>query len=150
MVWFQQPGVADEALARDVRRTLTTERVWTARWAEEDGAAPERAGWLSEKELAVYIEAFERTGFTGGLNWYRNMDRNWELGADVADRRVEQPAMFLTGENDPVRGFMPAAAMDGWVTDLRADVLVADAGHWVQQERPQEVNAALLEFIAEL
>jgi pimeloyl-ACP methyl ester carboxylesterase len=150
MVWFQQPGVADEALARDVRRTLTTKRVWTARWAEEDDAAPERASWLSEEELAVYVEEFERTGFTGGLNWYRNMDRNWELGADVADRRVEQPAMFLTGENDPVRGFMPAAAMDGWVTDLRADVLVAHAGHWVQQERPQEVNAALLDFIGGL
>jgi pimeloyl-ACP methyl ester carboxylesterase len=150
MVWFQQPGVADEALARDVRRTLTTKRVWTARWAEEDGAQPERASWLSEEELGVYVEAFERTGFTGGLNWYRNIDRNWELGEDVAERRIEQPAMFLTGEDDPVRNFMPAAAMDGWVTDLRANVLVAGAGHWVQQERPDEVNAALLEFLGEL
>jgi pimeloyl-ACP methyl ester carboxylesterase len=147
IVWFQQPGVADEALARDVRRTLTTKRVWTAKWALQDDAEPERADWLSEEELAVYVEAFERTGFTGGLNWYRNIDRNWALTEAVAERRVEQPAMFLTGENDPVRGFMPAAAMNGWVTDLRADVLVSGAGHWVQQERPQEVNAALLEFI---
>jgi pimeloyl-ACP methyl ester carboxylesterase len=147
MVWFQQPGVADKALARDVRRTLTTKRVWSAKWAEQDGAEPKRAEWLSEDELAVYVDAFERTGFTGGLNWYRNMDRNWELTEAVAERRVEQPAMFLTGEDDPVRNFMPAAAMNGWVTDLRADVLVAGAGHWVQQERPVEVNAALLDFI---
>ncbi len=113
IVWFQQPGVADEALARDVRRTLTTKRVWTADWALEDGAGPKRAAWLSEEELAVYVEEFERTGFTGGLNWYRNIDRNWELSEPLAERRVEQPAMFLTGENDPVRTFMPAAAMDG-------------------------------------
>ena len=58
--------------------------------------------------------------------------------------------MFLTGENDPVRKFMPAAAMDGWVSDLRAEVLVPGAGHWVQQERPAEVNAALLDFLAGL
>ena len=106
-MWFQQPGVADEALARDVRRTLTTSRQWTAQWAEEDGASRERPAWLSEEELAVYVEAFERTGFTGGLNWYRNIDRNWELTAPVAERRIEQPAMFLTGERDPVRHFMP-------------------------------------------
>ena len=150
IVWFQEPGVADAALARDVRRTLTTSRQWTAEWAEEDGRAPEVPAWLSEAELAVYIEAFERTGFTGGLNWYRNIDRNWELKAGVAERRVEQPAMFLTGERDPVRSFMPAEAMQGWVTDLRAQVVVGGAGHWVQQQEPDAVNAALLEFLRAL
>jgi pimeloyl-ACP methyl ester carboxylesterase len=151
IVWFQQPGVADAALASDVRRTLTTSRQWTAQWAEEDPVrTPRRPDWLAEEELAVYVEAFERTGFTGGLNWYRNMDRNWELTAAVAERRVEQPAMFLTGELDLVRGFMPAEAMDGWVTDLRANVVVPGAGHWVQQQAPQEVNAALLDFLETL
>lgn len=147
IVWFQEPGVADEALARDVRRTLTTSRQWTAEWASEDGPEPRRAEWLSEEELAVYVEAFERTGFTGGLNWYRNIDRNWELSEPVADRRVGQPAMFLTGELDPVRRFMPAEAMHGWVTDLRAQIVVPGAGHWVQQEAPEDVNEALLEFL---
>lgn len=147
IVWFQQPGVADAALARDVRRTLTTKRVWTADWASEDGAPPERAEWLSEEELGVYVDAFERTGFTGGLNWYRNIDRNWELTEPFAERRIELPAMFLTGERDPVRQFMPAAAMHGWLTDLRGEHVIAGAGHWVQQERPDEVNAALLEFL---
>jgi pimeloyl-ACP methyl ester carboxylesterase len=150
IVWFQQPGVADEALARDVRRTLTTSRQWTADWALEDGSEPRLPPWLSEQELAVYVEAFERTGFTGGLNWYRNMDRNWELTEPVAERRVEQPAMFLTGELDMVRRFMPAEAMRGWVKDLRAEIVVPDAGHWVQQQAPEEVNAALLEFLGGL
>ncbi|HTZ88168.1 MAG TPA: alpha/beta hydrolase [Solirubrobacteraceae bacterium] len=150
IVWFQTPGVADEALASDVRRALTTSRQWTAEWAREDGAELKRPAWLSEEELAVYIEAFERTGFTGGLNWYRNIDRNWELTEPLAERRVEAPAMFLTGELDPVRRFMPAEAMRGWVEDLRAEVVVEGAGHWVQQQAPQEVNEALLEFLREL
>jgi epoxide hydrolase A/B len=148
IVWFQEPELADEALARDVRRTLTTSRQWTAAWAREVGSAPELAPWLSEEELAVYVNAFERTGFTGGLNWYRNIDRNWELTESVADRHVVQPALFLTGELDPVSRFMPAGAMRGWVDDLRAEVIVPGAGHWVQQQAPDAVNAALLEFLA--
>jgi pimeloyl-ACP methyl ester carboxylesterase len=147
IVWFQQPGVADAALASDVRRTLTTSRQWTAEWAREDGARREPPPWMSEQELDVYVEAFQRTGFTGGLNWYRNIDRNWELTTAVAERRIEQPALFLTGELDPVRRFMPAEAMHGWVTDLRAEIVVPGAGHWVQQQAPEAVNAALLEFL---
>jgi pimeloyl-ACP methyl ester carboxylesterase len=150
IVWFQEPDVADTALAQDVRRTLTTSRQWTADWAEEDGGRREPPAWLSEQELDVYVEAFERTGFTGGLNWYRNIDRNWELSEPFAERRIEQPAMFLTGGLDPVRNFMPAEAMNGWVTDLRAEIVVDGAGHWVQQQAPEAVNAALLEFIAAL
>jgi pimeloyl-ACP methyl ester carboxylesterase len=102
---------------------------------------------MTEEDLAVYVEAFERTGFAGGLAYYRNIDRNWELTADLDDRRIDQPAMFLTGERDPVRQFMPAEAMDGWVTDLRAHVVVPGAGHWVNQEAPREVNRALLEWL---
>jgi len=147
IVWFQRPGVADTALAADVRRTLTTSRQWTSQWAEEVGSEPRLPTWMSEQELAVYIDAFERTGFTGGLNWYRNIDRNWELTAPVAARGVSQPALFLTGERDPVRSFMPAEAMRGWVSDLRAEVVVPGAGHWVQQEAPEAVNSALLEFL---
>ncbi len=150
MVWFQEPGVADEALSRDVRRTLTTSRQWTSDWAEQDGAEPRRPDWLSEQELQVYIDAFERTGFTGGLNWYRNIDRNWEVTAPYDGRRIEQPSMFLTGELDPVRTFMPVEAMDGLVTGMRARIVVPGAGHWVQQQAPEAVNEALLGFLAEL
>jgi pimeloyl-ACP methyl ester carboxylesterase len=147
IVWFQQPGVADAALARDVRRTLTTSRQWTAGWADEDSSPGRLPAWLSEAELAVYVEAFERTGFTGGLNWYRNIDRNWKLTEPVAERRVQQPALFLTGERDPVRTFMPAEAMQGWVTDLREQIVLPGACHWIQQEQPEQVNAALLRFL---
>ncbi len=150
IVWFQEPGVADAALASDVRRTLTTSRQWTAQWAEEDGAQRKRPDWLSEDELQVYVDAFERTGFTGGLNWYRNIDRNWERTEPYGERRIEQPALFLTGELDPVRSFMPAEAMDGWVTDLRASIVVPGAGHWVQQQEPALVNDALLVWLGSL
>ena len=150
IVWFQTPGVADGELARDVRRTLTTSRQWTKEWALEEGRVPKLAPWMSEQELAVYVDAFDRTGFTGGLNWYRNIDRNWELTEAVADRHVVAPALFLTGELDLVQKFMPAAAMNGWVDDLRAEIVVPEAGHWVQQQAPDAVNAALLEFLAEL
>jgi len=150
IVWFQQPGVPDAALASDVYRTLTTSRQWTSQWAQETDRVPRRPAWLSEQELEVYVEAFTRTGFTGGLNWYRNIDRNWELLAPYGERTVGQPAMFLTGELDPVRTFMPAETMDGWLDDLRVKTVVPDAGHWVQQEAPEAVNAALLDFLAGL
>jgi pimeloyl-ACP methyl ester carboxylesterase len=150
IVWFQEPGVAEASLASDVRRTLTTSRQWTAQWAEEDGANPKRPDWLDEDELQVYIDAFERTGFSGGLNWYRNIDRNWELTEPYGARKIEQPSMFLTGELDMVKSFMPAEAMDGWVTDLRRQVVVPGAGHWVQQQSPEMVNAELLAFLAEV
>ena len=150
IVWFQEPGVADEALSRNVRRTLTTSRQWTAQWAEEEGAQLKRPAWMTEEELAVYVEAFKRTGFTGGLNWYRNMDRNWELTERWADAKVQQPAFFLTGELDLVRNFMPAEAMKGWVTDMRAEIVVPGAGHWVQQQEPAAVNEALLGFLSEV
>lgn len=149
MVWFQEPGVAEAALERDVRRTLLARRAWTDGWAEGEDEDP-LPEWLTEEELAVYVEAFERTGFRGGLSYYRNIDRNWERTADVAERRIEQPALFLTGERDPVRRFMPDAVMDGWVTDLRASVVVPGAGHWVTQDAPDAVNEALLAFLGDL
>jgi pimeloyl-ACP methyl ester carboxylesterase len=154
IVWFQQPGVADAAMAHDVRATLlltlTRFKPRTSEWAEDEDAAPRLPSWMSEGEFAVYVEAFERTGFTGGLNWYRNFDRNWELTKSVADRRVEQPAMFLTGELDPVRQFTSAEGMTGWVSDLRSSIVVPSAGHWVQQQEPEAVNAALLGFLSGL
>jgi pimeloyl-ACP methyl ester carboxylesterase len=149
IVWFQQPGVADEVLRRDVRRTLTTSKVWTAEWGVEE-EQPRRPDWMTEDDLGVYVEAFERTGFTGALNYYRNIDRNWEQNAGAAESRIEQPALFITGSRDPVQGFMPHQRMEGWVTDLRPVVTVEGAGHWVAQERPEEVNEALLGFLGSL
>ena len=150
IVWFQEPGVADEVLSRDVRRTLATPRQWDPAWAANEDENPPTPSFMTDDELQVYIDAFERTGFTGGLNFYRNIDRNWSRTAGFADQRIDQPALFLTGERDPVSKFMPATAMDGWVTDLRASVVVPGAGHWVNQQEPEAVNAALLEFLADV
>jgi pimeloyl-ACP methyl ester carboxylesterase len=155
IVRFQEPGVADAELAQDVRRTLSLMLAGaTSRtnefWAGREGETLQLPEWISDEELAVYVEAFERTGFTGGLNWYRNFDRNWELTESVADRRVEQPAMFLTGELDVVRRFTSTEGMTEWVTDLRSNTVVPGAGHWVQQEEPEIVNRTLLEFLGGL
>ncbi len=147
IVWFQEPGVAEEALSRDVRRTLTTPRVWDAAWAQDTEERPSTPAFMTEEELGVYQEAFERTGFGGGLAYYRNIDRNWELTASLDGQRIEQPALFLTGERDQVRRFMPAEAMEGWVTNIQASVVVPQAGHWVNQQAPEEVNRALLEWL---
>lgn len=150
IVWFQQPGPAEEHLARDVRRTICATEVWSDEWAGRgDGAAP-RPRWLSEEDLDFYVESFERTGFAGGLNYYRNIDRNWEAAERFGDGRIEQPALFLVGERDAVRAFMPSDDVGSRLTDLRAHIVVEGAGHWIQQERPEEVNAALLEFLAGL
>lgn len=80
-------------------------------------------------------------------NYYRNLDRTWQLNAEFAKRRIEQPALFLTGSRDPVQRFMPAEIMNGYLTDLRDSVVIEGAGHWVAQERPSEVNEALLRFL---
>jgi pimeloyl-ACP methyl ester carboxylesterase len=150
IVWFQQPGVAEAALERDVRRTIATSRVWNAAWAADTTEDPPTPSFLTDAELQVYVDAFTRTGFRGGLNYYRNLDRNWERTATVADRRITQPALFLTGERDPVRRFMPAEAMNGWVTDLRVNAVIPGAGHWLQQQAPKAVTSYLLTWLAEV
>jgi pimeloyl-ACP methyl ester carboxylesterase len=149
VLWFQEPGKADEALARDVRRTILTRAAWDAKWAEQQDEELRVPRWMDEDDVRTYVEAYERTGFTGGINYYRNIDRNWELLEPYADRRIEQPAMFVTGSRDPVQYFMPASLMDGCVTDLRNTVVIDGGGHWIQQQRPDEVNEALVGFLRE-
>jgi pimeloyl-ACP methyl ester carboxylesterase len=145
-VWFQEPGVAEAALERDVRRTLTTPEVWTAEWAARDDENPRVPPFMTEDDVTVYVAEFERTGFRGGLNWYRNVDRNWELTADLDDRKVEMPALFMAGTRDSTMKWMSPEVMKGRVTDLRTQ-MVDGAGHWLQQERPDEVNRALLALL---
>ena len=166
-LYFQTPGVAEADFERDVCHTIRSILYSASGDAPSAvgpvGMVPRQGGllarminpatlpaWFTEADVDFYTREFARTGFAGGLNWYRNIDRNWELMAPVADRRVEQPAFFLTGERDPVRRFMPAEAMHGWVTDLREEAVVPGAGHWVQQEQPEAVNASLLDFLGGL
>lgn len=105
--------------------------------------------WMSAEDFAAYAEAYRRSGFAGPINWYRNVDRNWALSAFAQGLKVRQPALFLTGDLDPVRGYsaVAEAELSRWATDLRELVVIEGGGHWIQQERPDEVNAALIRFL---
>lgn len=168
VTYFQEPGVADAELARDPAATmrrmlagLTLPEggvVDTAGFGANDGRGfvdrlpePERLpDWLTQDELDHYVAEFTRTGFTGGINWYRNLDRNWALTDHVAGAKVTVPSLFIGGRVDPVVLMTPPSVMDGWLDDHRGTVLIDGAGHWVQQEKPDEVNAALLKFVADI
>jgi pimeloyl-ACP methyl ester carboxylesterase len=108
----------------------------------------ELPGWLSEQDLSVYVDEFQRTGFRGGLNWYRNADLNWEQSADLGAGTVQQPAMFVTGSRDPARNPAAIERLTTVVPDLRVFETLEGCGHWTQQERPSEVTALMLEFLA--
>ncbi|CAN5234940.1 alpha/beta hydrolase [soil metagenome] len=110
--------------------------------------------WMSEAHFEEYVTAFapksgDAGGFKGPLDWYRCIDRNWSLTAFLQDKRITQPSFFLVGERDPVRHYsgQHEAGLKDWLTDLRGQVVLPGAGHWVQQERADAVNAALLGFL---
>ncbi|MFC5371642.1 alpha/beta fold hydrolase [Brevundimonas faecalis] len=115
-----------------------------------DRAAP--PPWMEPAHFDAYVAAFAASGFKGPLDWYRCIDRNWALTAFLQDRRIDRPSLFLVGERDPVRRYAGAheTGLKDWLTDLRGQVVLPGAGHWIQQERPEEVSAALAGFIQEL
>jgi epoxide hydrolase A/B len=108
-------------------------------------------GWLTPADVDFYTGEFTRTGFRGGLNWYRNIDRNWELLATFAGARVTVPALFVAGERDLVLSFPGmkelVANLTAFVPQLRQTILLPGCGHWTQQERPEAVNAAMIDFL---
>ena len=110
--------------------------------------------WLTEADLDFYAGEFARTGFRGGLNWYRNIDRNWELMAPFAGARVTVPALCMIGDLDLTMGFRGApeivANMAQSVPLLRETIMLPGCGHWTQQERPAEVNEAMIAFLQTL
>ncbi len=105
--------------------------------------------WLNEADLAVFVDAYRERGFRGPLNWYRNIDRNWELTSPWQGARVPQSTLYVTGEQDHVREWAKAAedGMRDWVPGLADLVVVPGAGHWVHQEAPDAVNRALIAFL---
>jgi len=168
IVYFQDPGVAEAELERDVRRSLrgfyqapNREAVERLRSVPMGVFGPAGGGildrlpdapygnFLTAADFAVFATAFTKTGFRGGLNWYRNLDRNWELTAYLSNAKVVQPALMVTAELDVVLRPEMAQGMETWVPNLRRTVLIEGSGHWTQQEKPAEVNAALLEFLRE-
>jgi len=111
-----------------------------------------RPPWMSEVHFREYVDAFSAGGFRGPVDWYRNLDCNWALTVFLQDARITVPAAFIVGERDPVRHYAGPheAGLKDWLTDLRAQVVVPGAGHWLQQERPDEVNRLLLDFLTGL
>ncbi len=109
-----------------------------------DRARDRRAPIMSEAERQVFVEAFRRSGFTGGINWYRNITRNWENAAG-RDRTVRAPALMITAELDPVQTPASAEGMESLVPNLTKH-LVRGCGHWTQEERPEEVNATIVDW----
>jgi pimeloyl-ACP methyl ester carboxylesterase len=161
IVWFQKPGEADAALAEDVDKTM---RFFMRKPAAIARIAPPRAGgstfafgkalraWdksdtsnqlLTADELAAFVETFERTGFTGGINWYRNFTRNWERSAELPTRIDDIPCLMIMAEKDVVLSPAMAEGMEEVISDLEK-ALVTESGHWTQQEKPEEVNRLIL------
>ncbi|MER5640651.1 alpha/beta hydrolase [Kitasatospora sp. NPDC002227] len=168
--YFQEPGRADGELAADVTSSLRrilcgvqpdgVPRPWIV---PEGGKLldtvpePEQLPhWLTEADLDAFAADYARHGdraFTGGLNWYRNLDRNAELLAPFAGLTVEVPALYAAGEQDLVNAMVPPEALAhllGRLPKLHRHLRLPETGHWTQQERPAEVNAALLDFLRTL
>jgi pimeloyl-ACP methyl ester carboxylesterase len=164
--YFQTPGVAEAEFEHDVGWTM---RTLLGRGFSDPAASlfiepgkgflgDARAvgplpSWLGDTDLAYFSEAYKRSGFRGGLNWYRNIDRNWELTAPWQDAQIHQPSLFIAGSRDSVItgliGAKRVGDMERVLPNLRKKLIVDGAGHWVQQERADEVNAALIEFLRE-
>jgi pimeloyl-ACP methyl ester carboxylesterase len=169
-LYFQEPGVAEKELERDPREAMCRILLAGSGEAPSDPsglgvgmvprgggfldfggiAAAGRPSWLTELDLDFYAGEFARRGFRGPLNWYRNIDRNWELTAPWQGAKVLPPALFVAGDRDLVVRFpgmdrlLPA--LRNFVPNLTRTIMLPGCGHWTQQERPGEVNAALIEF----
>jgi pimeloyl-ACP methyl ester carboxylesterase len=162
-LYFQEPGVAEADFQQDIAGTMRR-MMWTLSggpaelWSGMIGAEgalaalsepPSDMPWMSTQELAVYTAAFEASGLTGPLNWYRNIDRNWELTAPFQGALIQQPAWFITGERDPIYPHVKPLVdlLPQTVPGHLGTTIIPNAGHWVQQEASGLVNDVLLEFL---
>ncbi len=171
MQYFQTPGVAEAELERDVRKSLSLVYFNSSGDqpdAEKSFAVLPPAGgfldnkmapaqpltWLTENDLAWFTGEFTRTGFRGGLNWYRNLTRNWRLTSAWQSQPIRQPSMFIAGSRDSVLKFPASKAQiesfPKSLPGIRGTHVLEGAGHWIQQERAAEVNRLLLEFLKDL
>ena len=171
ILYFQRPGVAEHELQHDVRRTMRrllfggsgnapdrgvesiaiTSVPKTAYFLDQLADTDVLPPWLTETDLDFFTAEFTSSGFRGGLNWYRNFDRTWSLSGAFQGKKIEQPALFISGDRDLIRmnpGF--EAQMRAMVPNLRDVVMLPGIGHWTQQEAPEAVNRALVAFVQSL
>ncbi len=164
IVYFQKPGEADRVLAADVgktfrffmRKNTVTAEEYAKRPKEErnlelvHALQSDESHWpgevlLTPAELKVFVDTFTRTGFTGGINWYRNFTRNWQLGEGLKDH-IGVPSLMIMAEDDVVLSPAMAEGMERYVPDLEKS-LVRRCGHWTQQEHPKETNDAMIDWL---
>jgi len=166
ILYFQKPGVAEAELEADVRRALRLTLYAASGDAPAGLGLSQKANdkafldgmpepnelppWLKEEDLDYLVAEFTRTGFRGGLNRYRNMDRDWEELPHLAGAKVQQPALFIAGDRDIVRGFTSIETMQANVPDLRGVVMLPGCGHWTQQERAEDVSDHLIGFLRDV
>lgn len=168
--YFKEPGVADADLAaapreffRKVFWLLSGEGDYFETWKHPVGttyidAMPEPPAlpwpWLNELELEVFVGEYSRSGFTGGLNWYRSMDLKWQERKPFEGVQSDVPAYFLGSENDvDLEGFHgddPISLMRAQFPDLRRVEMIPKAGHMIQLEASDEVNRIVLEFLNDI
>jgi pimeloyl-ACP methyl ester carboxylesterase len=168
--YFQQPGRAEAEIEPDVRGwlagfyaamsgdTMPGPGEADPHFVRPGGTLRERfphartPAWLGESELDHYAGEFERTGLTGALNRYRTMDRDWEDLAPFDGAPVRQPSFFAGGALDASTTWMSEAidAFPATLPGLLSSHILDGCGHWIQQERPAEVNALLTEWLAAL
>jgi pimeloyl-ACP methyl ester carboxylesterase len=164
IVYFQKPGEADVALAKDVGKSFRFFMRKNGVSALDYAKLPKEARnlelvnaiqsdeslWpgealLTPDELKVFVDTFTRTGFTGGINWYRNMTRNWEVSGTM-EQKVHVPGLMIMAEDDVVLSPAMADGMERFVPDLER-VLIRHCGHWTQQEHPEETSAAMIDWL---
>jgi pimeloyl-ACP methyl ester carboxylesterase len=163
MVYFQQPGVADAELSRDP--AVTFRKVLCSLGGDGPGMslippgggfldaaadAAELPAWLTQDDIDEYIREYAQSGFTGALNWYRNLDRNWELTGAWLHAPIGVPSLFIAGDKDPVLSFVSPDGIGAVLPRLTGPVILPGCGHWTQQERPAEVSATMIEFLRDL
>jgi len=139
ILFFQEPGRAEAAIEPDLEKWLdgTMRRI-----AVNDA-------FIIPEVVAAFAAAFRKSGLTGPINYYRNIDRNWELTAYLRGRKVAVPSLMVCAEGDPILKAETAQGMERWVPDLRVET-IRECGHWTQQERPEEVNRLIIDFLVDL
>ncbi|WP_185266312.1 alpha/beta fold hydrolase [Halopseudomonas xiamenensis] len=162
ILYFQEPGPAEAELEADIERTLRIlmhgrpsagngliqDKPADSRWLDDYQDPQNLPAWCPQEAFDVYVETFIDNGFHGPLNWYRNFERNFERTAELAGRQVEQPALFIIGDRDPVATLEAYAIgkMPSVVPRVEQHV-IERCGHWVQSEKPEQVNALVLDFL---